>query len=67
MSLNPKIQGFNDLLLNLASAAGQIGSGMVYATSGFGIMSLTAAAAALIPLALSLWWQILAAKKDAHE
>jgi MFS family permease len=59
-----KTQGFNDLLLNLASAASQVGSGVVYASGGFGIMNLTAAAAALIPLALALWWQVGISRKS---
>lgn len=59
-----KTQGFNDLLLNLASAASQIGSGVVYASGGFGFMNLTAAAAALIPLALALWWQFVIPRTD---
>jgi MFS family permease len=53
-----KTQGFNDLLLNLASAASQIGSGVVYASGGFGIMALAAAAAAAVPLTVAIWWQI---------
>jgi MFS family permease len=53
-----KTQGFNDLLLNLSSGASQIGSGMVYAVGGFGIMALTAAAMAVVPLGLAVWWQI---------
>ncbi len=52
-----KTQGVNDLLLNLASATGQVVSGMVYARGGFGIMGLAAAAAAAVPLTLTLWWQ----------
>jgi MFS family permease len=52
-----KTQGFNDLLLNLASAASQIGSGVVYAVGGFGVMGLTAAAMAAVPLTLVLRWQ----------
>jgi len=53
-----KTQGFNDLLLNLASAASQIGSGVVYAVGGFGVMGLTAGALALVPLVLAVWWQV---------
>jgi predicted MFS family arabinose efflux permease len=53
-----KTQGFNDLLLNLASAASQIGSGVVYAAGGFGVMGLTAGALALVPLVLAVWWQV---------
>jgi predicted MFS family arabinose efflux permease len=53
-----KTQGFNDLLLNLASGASQIGSGVVYATGGFGVMGLTAGALALVPLFLAIWWQM---------
>jgi len=53
-----KTQGFNDLLLNLASAVSQIGSGVVYATHGFGVMGLAAAAAAAVPLTVTVWWQV---------
>jgi predicted MFS family arabinose efflux permease len=53
-----KTQGCNDLLLNLASAASQIGSGVIYASGGFGIMGLAAAAAAVVPLTLATWWQV---------
>ena len=52
-----KTQGFNDLLLNLASAASQVLSGVVYAVGGYGVMALVAAAAALVPLAVVIWWQ----------
>jgi hypothetical protein len=31
---------------------------MVYALGGFGIMALTAAAMAVVPLGLAVWWQI---------
>ena len=54
-----KTQGFNDLLLNLASAAGQIGSGVVYASGGYGVMGLAAGAAAVVPLALAIWWHVV--------
>jgi MFS family permease len=57
-----KTQGFNDLLLNLASAASQVGSGVVYASGGYGVMGLAAAAAATVPLVLATWWQITAAQ-----
>jgi predicted MFS family arabinose efflux permease len=52
-----KTQGFNDLLLNLASAASQVVSGVVYAIGGYGVMALAAAAASLVPLILAIWWQ----------
>jgi MFS family permease len=51
-------QGVNDLLLNLASAASQIGSGLVYAGHGYGIMGLVAAAAAAVPLTFAGWWYL---------
>jgi MFS family permease len=59
-----KTQGVNDLLLNLASAASQIGSGVVYANRGFGVMALAGAAAAAVPLILAIWWQITATHKQ---
>lgn len=52
-----KTQGVNDLLLNATSAASQLGSGLIYASHGFGVMALAAAAAAVVPLLLALWWQ----------
>ena len=52
-----KTQGFNDLMLNLTSAGSQVISGVVYAVGGYGVMSLAAAAAALAPLILAIWWQ----------
>jgi MFS family permease len=58
-----KTQGFNDLLLNLASAASQLGSGVVYASGGYGVMGLAAAAAATVPLTLAIWWQVAVAHK----
>ncbi|MBF0530005.1 MAG: MFS transporter [Deltaproteobacteria bacterium] len=53
-----KTQGFNDLILNLASGVSQIGSGVIYAIGGFGVMSLAAAAMAVVPLCLAIWWQV---------
>jgi MFS family permease len=58
-----KTQGFNDLLLGFAAATGSFGSGMIFAASGYGSLGLAAAAAALIPLGLALWWQARGRKK----
>ena len=53
-----KTQGFNDLLLGFASAAGSFGSGLMFAASGYGALGLIAASAALVPLGLAVWWQV---------
>lgn len=53
-----KTQGFNDLLIGLVSAAGSLGSGIVFAAVGYGAMGLVGAAAAVVPLGLVLWWQV---------
>ena len=53
-----KTQGFNDLLLNLASAVGQLVSGVVFAIGGYGVMALVGAATAAVPLGLATWWQV---------
>jgi predicted MFS family arabinose efflux permease len=53
-----KTQGFNDLLLNLSSGASQIGSGVVYAVGGYGVMGIAAAAIAVVPLGMAVWWQM---------
>ncbi len=52
-----KTQGFNDLLLGFASAAGSLGSGMIFSAVGYGALGWVAALAALVPLSLTLWWQ----------
>ncbi len=52
-----KTQGFNDLLLNLGSAASQLGSGVVFAFGGYAVMGMTAAVLALVPLIAVMWWQ----------
>jgi predicted MFS family arabinose efflux permease len=52
-----RTQGFNDLLIGLVSAAGSLGSGVVFAAVGYGVMGLVGAGAALIPLGAALWWQ----------
>jgi MFS family permease len=60
-----KTQGFNDLILNLSSAGSQLGSGMLYAVGGFGLMGLASAAMALAPLAAIFWWRSLRARPQS--
>jgi len=52
-----KTQGLNDLLLNLASGASQLASGIVYAVGGYGVMALTAGLMAVVPPLLVFRWQ----------
>ncbi len=47
-------QGFNDLLVGLASAAGSLGSGLVFAAYGYAAMAYVGAALAVIPLLLAV-------------
>ncbi len=53
-----RTQGFNDMLIGLASATGSLGSGFVFAALGYGVMGVVGAVASLIPLGLVLWWQV---------
>lgn len=53
-----RTQGFNDLLIGLTSAAGSLGSGIVFAGMGYAAMGVVGAVAALIPLGLTSWWVI---------
>lgn len=53
-----RTQGFNDLLLGLTAATGSLGSGVVFAAVGYGVMGLVGAAVALIPLSLAAWWRL---------
>jgi MFS family permease len=53
-----RTQGFNDLLIGLVSTIGSLGSGIVYAAAGYGIMGIVGAIVAGIPLGLALWWHM---------
>lgn len=58
-----KTQGLNDLLLNLTSAVSQVASGIVYAAGGYAVVSVAAAAVALVPLVLTVWWKVTASRR----
>lgn len=51
-----KTQGFNDLMVGMASALGSLSSGIIYATVGYEAMAIISAAVALIPLLAALTW-----------
>jgi MFS family permease len=53
-----KTQGFNDLLIGLASAIGSFISGLIFAGLGFGVVGLVGIGLAIIPLGATLWWQM---------
>jgi MFS family permease len=56
-----RTQGFNDLLIGLVSASGGLGSGVVFASLGYGLIGVVGAVIALIPAAMSIW--LMLAKK----
>ena len=51
-----RTQGTNDLLVGLASAAGSLGSGFIFAASNFTVIALVSGILALVPLIMSLLW-----------
>ncbi len=51
-----RVQGVNDLLIGLASAAGSLGSGVIFAALGFDVVGYTSAAFSLVPFAAVLIW-----------
>jgi MFS family permease len=53
-----RTQGFNDLLISLASAFASLGSGVVYARMGYGKLGLFGGLLILIPLLAALWWTV---------
>jgi predicted MFS family arabinose efflux permease len=53
-----RTQGFNDLLVGLASAVGSLGSGIIFAALGYNVMALVSAAIALIPFIASSFWTV---------
>ena len=53
-----RTQGFNDLLVGLASAMGSLESGFIFTSLGYNMMAYVSAAIALIPLLVVLVWMI---------
>jgi MFS family permease len=51
-----RTQGFNDLLVGLASALGSLSSGIVFAATSYTAITLLAGALALIPFGMALAW-----------
>jgi MFS family permease len=52
-----RTQGFNDLLVGLASAAGSLSSGFIFNALGYNTMALISAAVAVVPLLMTILWQ----------
>jgi MFS family permease len=51
-----RTQGLNDLMVGLASAAGSLSSGIIFARLGFNVMALISAVVAAVPLAAAFFW-----------
>ncbi len=51
-----KTQGTNDMLVGLSSGMASLGSGVVYASQGYGALGLLGGSLMAIALALSAWW-----------
>jgi len=51
-----RMQGFNDLLVGLASALGSLGSGFVFAAVGYRVMGFVGMFFAFIPLFITTWF-----------
>jgi MFS family permease len=51
-----RTQGFNDLLVGLAAVLGSLGSGLIFASMGFGVTALIGAFITLVPLAYTVRW-----------
>lgn len=57
-----RTQGFNDLLVGLASALGSLESGFIFAALGYNTMAIVAAVVAVIPLAAASFWTLRQAR-----
>jgi MFS family permease len=57
-----RTQGFNDLLVGMASAAGSLGSGFIFALLGYNTMAWIAAAVAILPLFAASFWKLQQAR-----
>ncbi|MBL0343879.1 MFS transporter [Candidatus Villigracilis affinis] len=59
-----RTQGFNDLLVGLASAIGSLSSGFIFAALGYNTMAFISAVFAVIPLLLASYWTLKRARKS---
>jgi len=53
-----RIQGTNDLFVGLATALGSFISGLIFAALGFGMVGIIGAVLSIIPVGMTLWWQL---------
>jgi MFS family permease len=53
-----RTQGFNDLLVGLASAFGSLESGFIFASLGYNMMAYVSAGFALIPIVVVIVWMM---------
>jgi MFS family permease len=51
-----KTQGTNEMLIGLATAAVALGSGLLFAATGYSGMAVVSCIAALVPLGVTGWW-----------
>ncbi len=58
-----RTQGFNDLLVGLASAIGSLGSGFIFAALGYNTMAVISAIFAFIPLLFASFWTLKLVRK----
>ncbi|MCC7116969.1 MAG: MFS transporter [Anaerolineales bacterium] len=58
-----RTQGFNDLLVGLASAVGSLESGFIFASLGYNVMAYISALISAIPLACVAYWMLRSKRK----
>ncbi len=58
-----RTQGFNDLLVGLASALGSLESGFIFAALGYNTMAYISAVFAIIPLLFASFWTLKLVRK----
>jgi MFS family permease len=51
-----KVQGANDFVIGLATAAASLVSGLIFASVGFAVIGIMGALISLLPLGLTAWW-----------
>jgi MFS family permease len=60
-----RAQGFNDLLIGLASASSSLSSGVVFSALGFGLMGVVGAVFSIALATMTAWW-LLAKRRAAY-
>jgi MFS family permease len=61
-----KTQGANDFLIGLTTATASLGSGLVFAGTGYAVIGIMGVVASLVPTGLTAWWMTWTSRRQCR-